>query len=489
MQPALDFLLTHRETVFPGSPIVFCGIDKRRLGNLTLPSDVTGVLLKREFAPTLNIAVRLHPKTNRIVVVSGASEFDTRLLEQAREDFQPFEHRFAFTYLTALPLPSLLSQLSQLPPNTVVLYLTVFRDGNAQALVPHEVVERVSEVASAPVYGFLDQFLGRGIVGGCLYSIEAQGEKAAQLVGMILAGRKPGELPVVELENSVTVFDWRQLQRWGIHRNRLPPGSEVRFHTPGLWEQHKWRILLAVAIACAALGAIYHRHVAGLKAAQQVHAAFARELILSQENERKRIAAELHDSLGHDLLLINNRLGLLATSAKHPPEVARQLGELSQTALRTIGDVRSISQALRPAALEQVGLTKSIEWIIEQISETSTIRFSTEIDNIDGLLAQGLEINLYRIVQEALNNVIKHAQATKVMIVAKRELWGITVSIFDNGRGFDAEHREAERRRQQRKATLGLVGMAERANLLDGQLEIKSTTGVGTRVTLTVPLS
>jgi hypothetical protein len=119
--------------------IVFCGIDRNRLGNLTLPSDVTGVLLKREFAPTLKLAVRLHPKTDRIVVVSGASRFDARLLAQAREEFQPFEHRFTFTYLAALPLTALLSELSQLPPNTVVLYLTVFLDGRGQALVPHEV--------------------------------------------------------------------------------------------------------------------------------------------------------------------------------------------------------------------------------------------------------------------------------------------------------------------------------------------------------------
>jgi len=179
---------------------------------------------------------------------------------------------------------------------------------------------------------------------------------------------------------------------------------------------------------------------------------------------------------------------MLAVTAKYEPEVARQLGELSVTASRTIGEVRSISQGLRPAALEQVGLTKAVDWMIEQIGEASTTKFTSEIDNLDGALGPDLEINLYRIVQEALNNVIKHAQATEVMVVARREPGQITVSILDNGRGFDSNDQEAERSRQGRKATLGLDGMTERAKLLDGHIKIQSTPGIGTKVTLMVPL-
>jgi signal transduction histidine kinase len=139
-------------------------------------------------------------------------------------------------------------------------------------------------------------------------------------------------------------------------------------------------------------------------------------------------------------------------------------------------------------ALEQVGLTKAIEWMIDQIGEASTTKFRIEIDNIDGVLMPDLEINLYRIVQEALNNVIKHAQATEVIVVAKREPGQVTVSILDNGRGFDSNDQEAGRSRKGRKATLGLAGMAERANLLEGHIEIQTAQTIGTRVTLTVPL-
>jgi signal transduction histidine kinase len=281
-------------------------------------------------------------------------------------------------------------------------------------------------------------------------------------------------------------YDWRELRRWGISERNLPAGSTVLFRQQTLWGLYKWRILLAVAAACAAFGAVYYAHVARLQAKQRTQAAFTRELILSQENERKRLAGELHDSLGQDLLVIKNRLGMLASTAKHPPEVARQLGELSETASRTINDVRSISQALRPIALEQVGLTRATEWMIQQIGEASTTTFTMEIDNIDGLLTPEMEINLYRIVQEALNNVIKHAHATQVTVVLKREPGRIIISILDNGRGFAPDHRQVERNGH--RATLGLASMAERARLLDGQIEIQSAEGTGTRVTLTMPL-
>jgi hypothetical protein len=156
MSPALDFLLNHENVVFPGTPIVFCGIDRRELGGRALPSRVTGVLLKRAFAPTLDIALKLHPRTRRVVFVAGTSEFDSRLLEQAREELLLYKDRLDFTYLTALPMRDLLSQVSGLPPHTIVLYSTLFKDGAGTPFVPHDVAEHLAAASNAPVYGFYD---------------------------------------------------------------------------------------------------------------------------------------------------------------------------------------------------------------------------------------------------------------------------------------------------------------------------------------------
>ena len=246
--PALEFLLNHGDAIFPGTPIVFCGIDRRELGDRSLPPHVRGVLLKREFAPTLELAIGLHPHTKRVAVVAGTSEFDTRLLDQARQEFSVYENRLAFTYLTTLPLQKLLTELAGLPPQTIVLFTTFFQDGAGEPFVPHDVVPLVSAAASAPMYGFLDQYLGRGIVGGSLYSISAQGAEAAKLVLQVLAGSERSAPSLLEVSGNKLLFDWRQMQRWGISESSLPAGSEIRFRDLTLWEQYRKLILAAFAV-------------------------------------------------------------------------------------------------------------------------------------------------------------------------------------------------------------------------------------------------
>jgi signal transduction histidine kinase len=124
--------------------------------------------------------------------------------------------------------------------------------------------------------------------------------------------------------------------------------------------------------------------------------------------------------------------------------------------------------------------------MIEQIASASTTKFSTELDDIDGLLAPDMEISVYRIVQEGLNNVMKHAQATQVIVEIKRDSQAISVSIFDDGCGFDTSGPQTEKFIP---AGFGLTGMSERAKAIGGWLELRSARGTGTRITLSVPLS
>ena len=259
MGPALDFLLGDGEQVFPGTPIVFCGIDEREIEGRVLPAWVTGVLVKREFAPTLDIALQLHPDTRRVVFVGGSSEFDMRLVAQARREFRRYEDRLTFTYLTSLPLGDVLTQLAHLPPQTVVLYSTVFKDSAGEAFVPHEVAARVAAAATAPVYGFVDQFMGRGIVGGRMYSLAAHGQQAADLAQRVMAGERPSDLPFREGGAGVSLFDWRQMQRWGITEAQLPAGSSILYKHVGPWEMYRPQILgvgALVLLQAAFIGAL-----------------------------------------------------------------------------------------------------------------------------------------------------------------------------------------------------------------------------------------
>jgi signal transduction histidine kinase len=278
------------------------------------------------------------------------------------------------------------------------------------------------------------------------------------------------------------VFRVRALNHAGLWNEK---GASLSFTVqPHLWQTLWFKALVLAGLAAVVYGGL-HRRMIRLEKERAAQQAFTRQVILSQESERKRVAAELHDGLGQDLLLVKNRLALAVTRQADGAELARQLDAATEATNRAIREVRTISHALRPAALEQVGLTKAIEWAVEQLGEASATRFSIELDNIDGLLAPEMEMNLFRIIQEGLNNITRHSGAAQVILEVKREGAGLRVSLFDNGCGFELEklRNDPEVRRG-----LGLASMQERVKYLGGSLDIQSAPGRGTRVTAWVPL-
>jgi signal transduction histidine kinase/ABC-type uncharacterized transport system substrate-binding protein len=265
MGPSLDFLLQYGREIFPGIPIVFCGVDRRELAGREIPPNVTGVLVQREFRPTLDLALRLQHDTRHVVLISGTSGFDRRLAAQALGELRGFNDRVTITHLTDLPMREVLRRVAHLPPRTILLYLTLFRDGDGVSFIPHDAVSLIAEEANAPVYGFVDQYLGRGIVGGHLYSLEAHGSRTAELGLRILGGEKPAAIPVVVGGANRNLFDARQLKRWGIREAQLPPGSSVLYRQLNIWERYRWHILGVVFVclleALLIIALLIHRSI------------------------------------------------------------------------------------------------------------------------------------------------------------------------------------------------------------------------------------
>jgi signal transduction histidine kinase len=285
--------------------------------------------------------------------------------------------------------------------------------------------------------------------------------------------------------------------------SHLPPGDYVfkviAANSDGVWNLEGaslhivvippiWRAWWFDALMVLAIGAIlvvaYRRRVSHLEKANLAQAEFSRRLIQSQETERKRIAAELHDGLAQNLLVIKNRaaLGLAPGDGK---EAKVQLDEISSTVTQALEDVRSIAHNLRPYQLDRLGLTMALESMVRKVSESSTITFSADIDPVDGLLVPDAEINLYRIVQEAINNIVKHSGATRAQVTVMRDAAGLTVSIHDNGAGFSLQAGGAG---GSHKQGMGLTGIAERARILGAKLTLNSGPGHGTTIALRLDL-
>ncbi len=451
--PSLEFLLNYGAEIFPGVPIVFCGIDRRELNDRPLPSNVRGILVKRQFAPTLEIALKIHPGTERVVVVAGTSEFDTRLLNQAREEFRAYENRVAFTYLTTLSLPNLLTEVSRLPPRTIVLFTTLFQDGGGESFVTHDVAERISATANAPVYGFLDQYLGRGIVGGSLYSLAAQGAEAAKLVAQILTGAKSSEPTLLEVPANLLLFDWRQLQRWGISKASLPANSEIRFRNPTLWDQYRWHLLIGLTVLLAEgaiiLGLVVERH--RRRAAERVSRSRTLEAIhLNRTATVSALSGSVAHELSQPLSAILNYAGAAAAYLSQDPLNLARLKDIVDAiqhsgifATQTISHLRSLLRKTDEMDLREVDLGDVIDAALDILQfESAKQGVSISVQKCGPSTIRGDHVHLQQVV---LNLVVNAMDAMSSSALGEKKLeictfirneTEIEISVSDTGTGI-----------------------------------------------------
>jgi signal transduction histidine kinase len=245
---------------------------------------------------------------------------------------------------------------------------------------------------------------------------------------------------------------------------------------PHVYQTWWFRLLIALVVAFA-VGLIYYTRVSHLRQIAETKTAFSRQLIESQEAERKRIAAELHDGLGQSLVVIKNRAMLGIKKGDDPERVAKELGNISDSAAQALDEVREITNNLRPQLLDRLGLTKALTAMCKKIS--GVVEVECQVADIDGLFNENEEISLYRIVQESLNNVIKHSSASDATVIVERTADRVVLRIEDNGRGFDPATV---------KRGLGLTGLQERAQLLDGTLSIDSKPNDRTKIEVSIPV-
>jgi formate hydrogenlyase transcriptional activator len=244
--PRLRFLLQNEPHLFADVPKVFYEFDFEREPTLrSFGAHATGVWAKVELSRTLDLALNLHPDTQRVIVIAGNSETERAVMEQAKQELRPYESRLAFTYLTNVTLDELRGQLATLPKQCVVMYLIFHSDRAGNVYPGPEALSIVAPTSSAPIYGNSDTYLGNGIVGGSLLDFQALGKRLGEVGQRILAGEEPENIPSQTVP-TVTMFDWRELRRWGISEQSLPAGSVVKFRQFGIWELYKWYIIALI---------------------------------------------------------------------------------------------------------------------------------------------------------------------------------------------------------------------------------------------------
>jgi signal transduction histidine kinase len=482
------FIEKNRDILFPETPIVF--FSSRPLSR---PAHSTGVVVEPDVAGTMLMATELQPDTRHVFVISGAESSEPSFESIARAQFKSFEPQLTFTYLTGLTKQELEPRLATLPEHAIVYYLSVERDRNGQNFHALEFLDWVTAASRAPVYSWIDSAMDHGIVGGSLRDQVAEMQAVGELAVRVLRGALPQGISVVSPNLHVRQVDWRELRRWGISDTRVAGDVRVRFREASVWERYGLHIVGAVLLLIVQMALITGLLVQGarrqeaeqrlLEKQEELRTSFDRirdlgaRLLNAQDDERSRIARDLHDDIGQQVAVLAVDLELLRTDTR---EAA---GGLASGALSRVHDiarsVRDLSLRLHPAKLRLIGLVPALNGLQREFSQTG-ISVNITHENLPPALPHDLTLCLFRIVQEALQNTVKHSNAGAVYVHLSGSATRIALTIVDNGTGFDVASAWGK--------GLGLLSIRERLDAFGGTLEISSGSGVGTRIDADVPL-
>lgn len=305
--------------------------------------------------------------------------------------------------------------------------------------------------------------------------------------------------------------DWTEAaNRRDVFYPYLPPGNYVfrvmAANSDNIWSEtaaainieiipafyRRWWFITFCLFALGGVGfLLYKRRVDQLQTARLAQEEFSRRLIDAHETERRRIAAELHDSLGQSLAIIKNQAVFGSQTSVDLNAAKEQFEQISNQSARAIGEVREIAYNLRPYLLDRLGLTKAVKSMLKKISEVGAIYVHSDIDDIDGVFPAQTEISIYRVLQESLNNILKHSEASEARVSIKKNGRIVSIKIEDNGCGFDARpsNYDVHSTMAGERTGFGLFGMAERIKILGGTHTIESEIGKGTivKIDLTMP--
>lgn len=301
---ALNFALDHRAAFGTATPIVYCCVKSSMVANLDTSSNVFGVLSDYDVRETVDLALRLQSDARQLVVVSGASEVDQLYEAEARRTLETYNARLTIRYLSGLPRDELVSAVSAVPRDSIILMLTYLTDNTGRQLMPREIARSVAEAASAPTYAVFDTMMGTGIVGGHMDTFEGAATAATELAVQVLAGNVPASERIVRRTAHNFFVDARQLERWNLPRSKLPSNTAIQFEKPSLWDTHRNEV-----VATAAAFSIAMLALAILLA--QVRRRVKAESHLRESEERLNFAAA---SGGIGLWQYDTREGKLWTS-------------------------------------------------------------------------------------------------------------------------------------------------------------------------------
>ena len=449
---ALEFALRWRAELWPGVPAIFASVDEETGKRLSLPPDVTGTLYQRPFRDAVATARLLVPNLKRLALVGDPFERQA-VRAHYKQEVPVYAAEFELIDLMGLSMAELRRRVATLPRDTAIIYTAINIDGAGVAYRPYEALAAFAEVANRPIVIDAETNMGHGGAGGFVTTPGPVGEAAARLALRILDGEDASKIPVTTGDFTRPVFDWRQLQRFGISESRLPAGSEIRFRSPSVWEQYRWYIIGALTLI--ALQAVLIVGLLLQRARRRRAEAETRRL--NQELThvgRVSVMGHLASALVHELnqpltaILSNAQAGqrFLAAKSTNLDEVSEILKDIVQDNNRASEVIRHMRALVKKEQIElaQLNLAGVIGDVVALIhSEAILHSIGVELDlALDLPMARGDKIQLQQVILNLLLNAFDAmkdcptGERTIVVQAARNGGSMVEIAIRDRGTGL-----------------------------------------------------
>lgn len=494
--PATHFLMEKAEEIFPDVPVVVCdipGLYREEVLASPIGNRVSGVMEPAALAGDLVAsALRLKPESRHAVLITGAFENDQMRAAMLRDALSRLEPRIELIVLRGLSLGEILDQCQSLPPDSLIFFSTLFVDVHGRFYVPRNVINSLSAYTTLPVWGPYDSYFGSGIVGGPMLSMRLQGEHAGRIALRILSGQSAATIPLDGGEGTMIVqYDWRQLNRFHLDSSRLPPGSRILYREATTWDRYKYYIIgiatLFILESLLVVGLFFNlrqrkKAEEALLSSQRELRTLAGRLISSQEEELSRLSREFHDDFVQRLAAMAIEVG---TVEMHAPCLDAgmhvKMLHLKDSIINLTDDMHALSRELHPSILKDFGLKSALDALCRNFADREGIQVDCRIGEIPDRLHPDTSLCLYRVTQEGLRNIAKHARARYVYISLEHGDGRMALVIRDDGAGFKPHCAKLT-------PGIGLASMRERVQYAKGAFSIRSEPGQGTVITVSVPV-
>jgi signal transduction histidine kinase len=453
--PSASFAQTHRKELFPDVPLILAAIEERRVQSVVLTENDTVVSVRQNIPALFANILQLLPKTRTVAVVIGDSPNERFWTLQMDRELEPLKNRLTFLFYNELSFDEILKQAASLPPNSAIFWVQPQVDAMGAVYDGDRALREISTVANAPIFSYDDSFFTGEIVGGPMSSVSVTVRTTTDVALRILGGEKPAAITTPVLQYGPAKYDWRQLQRWGISESRLPPGSEIQFREPTMWEKYRWQVaaIWAVILVQGALmsGLIYERRRRQLAEVQ----AGRRTAELAHFN-RYSIAGELTASIAHEL---NQPLGSILTNAETAglllKSLTPDLNELREIVTDIQNDDKRASEVLKrlrsmlkkaPSEISDLDLNEIAGESVQLLSPLSTAR-EVNLSGITAPLPLPIKGDPVQLQQVIVNLIVNAMDAVSKMPRVERRVTVSTarddsfaeLSVSDSGSGIPTE--------------------------------------------------